>query len=93
MTKLQRPSALQDDLPVVKFEESVSIIPAESAELLESLEHFLHEIQSQDSAASSPIEPTVKEDEVDVASALFDSLIKGVLGHFAKHVPSVTSSI
>lgn len=64
-------------MPVLKFEESViAEIPAENAELLESLELLLHQIQSEETIVEESQQP-VKDDEVDMATALLDSLIKG----------------
>lgn len=66
-------------MPVLKFEESViAEIPAENAELLESLELLLHQIQSEETIVEESQQP-VKDDEVDMATALLDSLIKGYL--------------
>lgn len=66
-------------MPVIKLDEPVTPIPSESVELLESLEMILHQIQTEDVATTSTSldEQAIKEDCMDDATALLDSLIKG----------------
>lgn len=70
---------VQDDYPIVKFDESPVIIPADSEELLESLEQMLQQIQAEQQA-DSPAEifaaQTVQDVDEDLTSALLDSLME-----------------
>jgi len=70
---------VQEDFPPVKFDESPVIIPADSEELLESLEQMLQQIQAEQQA-NSPAETfaaeTVQDVDEDLTSALLDSLIE-----------------
>lgn len=70
---------VQDDFPPVKFDESPVIIPADSEELLESLEQMLQQIQAEEQA-NSPTEAfatqTIQDVDEDLTSALLDSLME-----------------
>jgi len=69
---------VQDDFASVKLDESPVIIPADSEELLQSLEQLLEQIQAEQ--ANSPAEniaaQIVQDVDEDVTSALLDSLME-----------------